>query len=517
MIAWAMAQLLLLGALLALAAYGAESALKVAGRQTRWVWLSALLMTLVLGALAPLRVMQSAPAMQVSLTPALAGATPMVSAPTGAVALLRAEWAATLARGEAMVQRAWGVWHGAMPASIDTALLAAWLVASVALLVVFVAVHLRYQRRRAQWPQEVVQGTAVRVAADTGPAVIGVTRTDIVVPAWLLERDTKEQALVLAHELEHVRVHDPLLLAAAQAAAVLLPWHPAVWWMASRMKLAVELDCDRRVLQRGASARDYGTLLIDLTDHRAGFGAALPAFSCSPSHLERRLVAMTPKRLKYPLVRSLTAGAFASLALLAACEAKLPTSEEVDAMTAKSATAAAAQVTMLDTANVRYFIDDVPATKAQAEKLSAEQIATVNVSQKGTQSGGEVRIVTVLHAAGYAKDSANPTRIMLRRADPTQVTFRTTGDTVTLSTANSTIARQQVEAKRADESKPRTPFTGLLIVDGVARESNSMNSISPDRIESVNVMKGPAATAKYSDPRAVNGVIEIVTKKAATP
>ena len=496
-------------------------------------------MTLALGALAPLQsrmtAMQTPEAFNVRVKSRLPrrGAATLTLDSRSTACCPRCGGPADTATAETPARqfsnrpyRAWSTWAEVMPQGVDRGLLLAWAVASVLVLALFVAVHVRYQRRRARWPQEVVQGTTVRVAADTGPAVIGVTRTDIVVPAWLLERDAKEQALVLAHELEHVRARDPLLLAVAQAAVVLLPWHPAVWWMASRMKLAVELDCDRRVLQRGASARDYGTLLIDLTDHRAGFGAALPAFSCSPSHLERRLVAMTPKRLKYPLVRSLTAGAFASLALLAACEAKLPTSEEVDAMTAKSATAAAAQVTMLDTANVRYFIDDVPATKAQAEKLSAEQIATVNVLQKGTQSGGEVRIVTVPHAAGYAKDSANPTRItytrsdsakptgviMLRKPGSTDMMFTTTADSVAMI-ADSVVIRPRT----GDASKPRTPFTGLLIVDGVARESNSMNSISPDRIESVNVMKGPAATAKYSDPRAANGVIEIVTKKAATP
>jgi TonB-dependent SusC/RagA subfamily outer membrane receptor len=40
-----------------------------------------------------------------------------------------------------------------------------------------------------------------------------------------------------------------------------------------------------------------------------------------------------------------------------------------------------------------------------------------------------------------------------------------------------------------------------------------MNTIAPDQIQSINVIKGPAASAKYNDPRAANGVIEITTKK----
>lgn len=497
MIAWYMAQLLLLGALLAVAAYGSASALTVARRQTRGVWLAALLLTLGLGALAPMRATPDTHSTTIALTPTPVNNAAVHAVRSGALEYLREASQLVLSRGQVMAQRAWEAWHAAVPPQMERLLLVAWIVASMAVLLLFVGVHLRFHRRRARWPQQVMRGTSVRVARDTGPAVIGVVQAEIVVPAWLLAREQQEQELVLAHELEHVRVHDPLLLAVAQLAVVLLPWHPAVWWMASRLRLAVELDCDRRVLQRGASARAYGTLLIDLTDHRDGFGAALPAFSCSPSHLERRLVAMTPKRLKYPLMRALTAGAVASLALLAACEAKLPTSEDVSSMTARTATEAAAKMTIVDTAKVTYFINDAQVTKAEAEKLSAEQIATVNVLHKDMQSGGEVRIVTRTPSAG---DSANPTRVMLRRADPTQ----------------QAAAPRLLELRGADESKPRTPFTGLLIVDGVISDSNAMNTIAPDQIISVNVTKSSAATAKYSDPRAANGVIEIVTKKGAS-
>jgi beta-lactamase regulating signal transducer with metallopeptidase domain len=519
MIAWWMAQVALLGGLLALAAYGAETALKTVRRPTRWVWAAALGLTALLGALAPMQ-----RATSTTLAPDwMQTATTAASAPDSAtrgvfdtiMAMCSAAWRDVTTQLSAQVQRAWSAWHVVMPDAIDRWMLLAWLAASVALLIAFVAVHVRYQRRRAQWPIGDVLGTRVRIAGDTGPAVIGVTSAEIVVPQWLLTRDTLEQRLVIEHELEHVRQHDPLLLAAAQAVLILLPWHPAVWWMASRLRLAIELDCDRRVLHRGASARDYGALLIDLTGHRSGFGAPLPAFSCTPSHLERRLVAMTPTRLKYPVVRALTTAAFASLALLAACEAKLPTSDEVDAMTASSATQAAARVTMVDTTNVRYYIDGRLATKAEAEKLHAERIASVNVTQTGMQRGGEVFITTrdvagVLTAAGYVKDTA-ATRVRYTRTDPTQVTIR---DSVDLSGDKPVMVASTPSGIVRIDTKPRAGFSGLMVVDGEIADPAVVNTLSPDRIASVNVIKGPAATAKYSDPRAANGVIEITTKKA---
>ncbi len=531
MIAWWLAQLLLLGALLAVAAHGAEAAFRIARRPTRWVWAAAMGLTLALGAMAPMQSATNGARNRAWSTTAAATDQLPAYRSGDLFTLARERWsAATSLMGE-QVQSAWSAWHRVIPDGVERGLLAVWAIASLALLMAFVAVHMRYQRRRTQWPLGIVHGTTVRIAQDTGPAVIGVTSAEIVVPQWLLSRDDREQQLVLDHELEHVRQHDPLLLAAAHVAVILLPWHPAVWWMASRLRLAIELDCDRRVLQRGANARDYGTLLIDLTDHRTGFGAALPAFSCSPSHLERRLVAMTPKRLKYPLVRLLATGAFASLALLAACEAKLPTSEEMDNMTASSATAAAGRVAMIDTAKVEYFIDGQAATRADAERLAADRIASVNVLQKGRQSGGEVRIVT--RTGARPGDSTAATRIeYVRTGFPATATFVTPGDTVTL-VADTIVMRTDGSKPRvaatglrmidgllqsgpasAPAGPTRTGFTGLMIVDGVITDPAIANSLAPDQIVSVDIVKGAAATAQYSDPRAANGVIRITTKKA---
>ncbi len=532
MIIWWMAQLGLLGGLMAVAAFGAEAALRIARRQTRWVWATAMGMTLALGATAPMRDASNAAANRTWATTTIT--TDALPAPRSIdlFTFLRDRWsAATSVLGE-QLHSTWSAWLRVMPDGIERWLLMMWVIGSLVLLAAFVAVHARYQRRRTQWPIGTVRGTTVRIAQDTGPAVIGVTSAEIVLPQWLLSRDDREQQLVLDHELEHVRQHDPMLLAAAQLAVILLPWHPAVWWMASRLRLAIELDCDRRVLQRGANARDYGTLLINLTDRRTGFGAALPAFSCSPSHLERRLVAMTPAKLKYPLARLLATGSFASLALLAACEAKLPTAEEMDDMTASSATAAAGRVALIDTAKVVYFVNGTEVTKADAEKLEAEAIASVNVLQKGVQSGGEVRIVT--RDGAPPTDSARTRMTYVRIGDTATVTVVTTGDSVTLTadavakgaagntarvmaTVPATGLRMLDGSPRsgpATSGPTRSGFTGLMIVDGVITDPAIANSIAPDQIVSVEVVKGAAATAQYSDPRAANGVVRITTKKA---
>lgn len=237
---------------------------------------------------------------------------------------------------------------------------------------------------------------------------------------------------------------------------------------------------------------------------------------------------MTPKPLRYPLVRVLSTGALASLALLAACEAKLPTDAEVDGMTAKTAVTTILGKAAYDSTGVVYFVDGARVSKEAVDELSAEQIASVNVNQGTAKNSATVHVVT-----RNAENQPTAARVI----------FTTPGSSITLiadtinmrrilkgdSTASGgaqPLNKIRMKAEgRPDivvgtstlggaQGGPASGFNGLLVVDGTPRPNSSMNSINPDQIESINVIKGPAATVKYSDPRAANGVIEIITKKA---
>src|SRR6185295_7923924 len=102
-----------------------------------------------------------------------------------------------------------------------------------------------------------------------GPAVVGALRPQIVLPMWSLHLDFEGRDLGLRHEMEHLRARDTLLLSAAYLATCAMPWNPWMWWQLERLRLAVELDCDRRVLRSGASRKRYGALLL-LVGERGG-------------------------------------------------------------------------------------------------------------------------------------------------------------------------------------------------------------------------------------------------------
>lgn len=195
---------------------------------------------------------------------------------------------------------------------------------------------------------------------------------------------------------------------------------------------------------------------------------------------------MTSKPLRYPLVRALSTGGLASLALLAACEAKLPTADEMDRMTASTATQAAGRVAFVTASDMRFFVDDKPTTAIIANAIVPDSIGSINVI-KTPDGSGEVRIV--MRKAGDAPSS------MRRRLG-----------------LDSTIVING--APSASIGTTRTVFTGLMIVDGVITDPAAAASLSPDQIVSVDVIKGATATAQYTDPRAANGVIRITTKNA---
>ena len=60
-------------------------------------------------------------------------------------------------------------------------------------------------------------------------------------------------------------------------------------------------------------------------------------------------------------------------------------------------------------------------------------------------------------------------------------------------------------------SDPRA-FEGLLMVDGVRAPSTVMNSLRPDEIASIEVVKGEAAVTRFGAD-AAKGAILVTTKK----
>jgi beta-lactamase regulating signal transducer with metallopeptidase domain len=483
MIAAWMLQSLVVGTLAALGALACEWAFRALRWPTRWAWAAALLLLAALTALAPLRT----PAMRLRVPVSEIVVAPAALAPRAPDDGFMLRVQALRARLAAPVPMLAHVLGGPRMLALAPWLLAAWATLSAALLAMSLVVAWRLAQARRAWPLVDLHGERVRLAPSAGPAVIGLTAAGIVVPRWLLGRSADEQRVVLAHEREHLRARDPLLLALGSLVTIALPWHPLAWWLQSRLRLAVELDCDRRVLGAGIAPRTYGALLLDVAGRGTGLPLGLPllgvpTLATRTSHLERRLVAMTSPRARFPRARIALAAAVSLVAVLAACESRLPTSAELEGM--KVADMEARVALGADT-SVIYVIDGRPATAADARALKAERIGSISID-KG--EGATKRVVRIMKAS----DSS-----------------------VLASSLVPTPASSPVNSRMKQPGSPEARFDGIVIIDGVRASETALSRLAPGALASVEVIKGARAQALYpDDPAAARGVIRVTTLRA---
>ncbi len=205
----------------------------------------------------------------------------------------------------------------------DVALLSIWALASTAFALVLVVAHRRTTAALETCRQTTIAGSRAFVSTDFGPAVIGVLRHHIVVPSWTLALPDDDQRLVVAHELEHARSGDPLLALAGVCAVVVMPWNAALWWQLSRLRLAIELDCDARVIARkSGDAVAYSRLLVSVGERSLATRQPVLAMSRSRSSLAKRFDALlrhdTIRPRRVLALALLAAGTASSLAFLPA-------------------------------------------------------------------------------------------------------------------------------------------------------------------------------------------------------
>lgn len=312
MIAAWMLRTLLVGLLFGLAARVAEPAAGWLRWPRRWVWVAALVGSLALPLIA-LLLPGTLPGLPAWLVPPIQTAT-VVAAGEAELMLLSGAAAETMSL------------QGAAPAAdwVSAALLAGWAVLSAAMLAGVAWTHLRLRRLRAACVRVDVEGGPVWIGEGIGPAVLGLRRPAVVVPHTLRSAPAEEQRLILLHEREHIAAGDPWLLALALVALAAMPWNVPLWWQNRRLRLAVEVDCDARVLTRGISRRSYARVLL----HTAGGPALLsllsPAWGGRSFHLERRMIAMTANRPPHALLRALPVLAMAVGIVVAACDTADP-------------------------------------------------------------------------------------------------------------------------------------------------------------------------------------------------
>jgi beta-lactamase regulating signal transducer with metallopeptidase domain len=99
------------------------------------------------------------------------------------------------------------------------------------------------------------------------PTAVGFLKPLVVIPTWALhELSGGELNSILIHELAHLRRRDDWTNLAQQILKALLFFHPAVWWIESKLALEREMACDDAVLAETANPRSYAQCLISVAE-----------------------------------------------------------------------------------------------------------------------------------------------------------------------------------------------------------------------------------------------------------
>lgn len=302
MIALWMGYAVVTGTLIALVAWLLELFARNWSLATRGIWVCAMGMMLALGSAAALTTVlprRASPAVGLAVGGAAIDAGALESqereTPATGIAYVRQSGARVIVGISASLAA-----QRERLDSLNGVLLGLW--AAVSALLLGMAAYARFDghRLRHGLKSADVEGTTVLLTEALGPATVGMRSPAILLPRWALDLDKALLRLVLRHEREHLNARDPLLLLIGSLAVVLVPWHVPLWWSWRRLRFAIEVDCDARVLRAYPDVRRYGELLLltgqrgtsVLWPRRPSFAVVAP-LRPQVSHLTKRIHVMT--------------------------------------------------------------------------------------------------------------------------------------------------------------------------------------------------------------------------------
>jgi beta-lactamase regulating signal transducer with metallopeptidase domain len=395
---WAI-RVVLAGILIFTAALAIDRALGWLNKPRRWMWLTAMVASISLPAVAA-----NAP----GRLPVFGIENSAPARTTGTSQVARAE-----VRGDVHLAVTPAVPAGAV--SWRPSGLTLWVGASILLMISATSAGARLAMLRSRARDAVVDGIAVKLTHDLGPLVTGLFKPVILVPSWVATADPGERRMILAHEREHIAGGDHWLVPLAALLVISMPWNPVVWMMYRRLRLSVETDCDARVVARGVDLREYGATLLRIAGGMR-HGILSPAWRHRARDLEHRVRELTAPLPRSPALRSALLSLGATIVIAVACDAAAPdtadSSMRLQSTPPQRPTRAAAR----------------PAQSLQQAPVRMQLVAAPSAPRQQALAPGFVRVT------GYTREVL-PARVTVTRGGGIEVlagtrVIRTSGDTV---------------------------------------------------------------------------------------
>lgn len=228
------------------------------------------------------------------------------------------------------------------------------------------------------WKGEYGAPEVLRTEDTAAPLSLGLFRPLVFLPAGLGEEET---AMVLSHELAHVRRRDlwyKFLLLLVNAAH----WfNPLVWWMCRQAGRNLEYCCDDAVVAgRDAAFRyDYGQVLL----RHAAHGAGIPLYATRLSSGGRQMKG----RLMNLFLKKKTGVMLVAVALCAAVAVgALVTVQSAQAETPMTAQEALDELARSVTINDKELTFTIPAAYEKADDWRIQVSGRYQMGEEGTMS-----------------------------------------------------------------------------------------------------------------------------------
>ncbi len=201
------------------------------------------------------------------------------------------------------------------------------------------------------------------------PAVAGWIRPVVLLPVSALSGLTAAQLeAVIAHELAHIRRYDTLVNLFQVGVETLLFYHPAVWWLGSRVRAEREHCCDDAAVELCGSPVTYAHALTRMAESKAAPELSMAA---NRSPLVERIARLLGANNPAESLRgaNLSAGVLCLSAALLAGSALVGSVHQVQAQT--PAPARAAETDALVTRGEEYRGGHVPVIPEAQESTRA--------------------------------------------------------------------------------------------------------------------------------------------------
>ena len=298
--------------------------------------------------------------------------------------------------------------------------------------------------------------------------------------------DEIETNEIVNHELEHIRQQHWIDLLLFEILRTMQWYNPVSWLYGHLIRQNHEYLADEHALQRSSNPAIYRAALLNQM-----FGGPVISLANSFNYslnkkrfnMMKHTIKSPFRKLKLLLVLPLIAGVFY---VFAAPEYKFIQTENSNVLQENR------------TVTGKVISEDGKPLKGASVIVSGKTIGTVS------DASGNFKLVLtddsplVISYVGFESQKVNP-----NFGKEMVITMKTKIVEGTEATAS------------ANASKPvEIPENVLIIIDGKESTSKGVYAISPELIESTNVLKGETATNKYGE-RGKNGVIEITTKKGA--